>query len=181
MRLAVNQLLIEMDGIESNPEGIFVIGTTNAPQNIDPALKRSGRFTNKMYVQPPNKEDRKKLFEYYTCDKPHDVIDYDKLAEITENYSPVDIATVCDEAIAPLIEASCKGELKKLTTHDLALIIETERIRGTSLLEWYSTIERNLAEGRFEIDDRILYETIFNDIQRKTSLACQRERDWIYA
>ncbi|MEM0149897.1 MAG: AAA family ATPase, partial [Candidatus Micrarchaeaceae archaeon] len=53
MRLAVNQFLVEMNGVEANPEGIYVIGTTNQPWDIDPALKRSGRFSDTLYIGPP--------------------------------------------------------------------------------------------------------------------------------
>ena len=54
MRLAVNQFLVEMNGLEENPEGIFVIGATNQPWDIDPALKRSGRFGDAIYLKPPS-------------------------------------------------------------------------------------------------------------------------------
>ena len=70
LRLAVNQFLVEMSGVESNPEGIFVIGATNNPWDIDPALKRSGRFGDSVYLKPPTYGDRKSLFRYYTRNKP---------------------------------------------------------------------------------------------------------------
>ena len=70
LRLAVNQFLVEMSGVETNPEGIYVIGATNNPWDIDPALKRSGRFGDSVYLKPPTYGDRKKLFKYYTRNKP---------------------------------------------------------------------------------------------------------------
>ena len=58
MRMAVNQFLQEMDGVEKNPEGIFVIGATNQPWDIDPALKRSKRFGETIYIPPPDYKTR---------------------------------------------------------------------------------------------------------------------------
>ena len=59
LRLAVNQFLVEMSGVEANPEGIYVIGATNNPWEIDPALKRSGRFGDSVYLKPPDYKARR--------------------------------------------------------------------------------------------------------------------------
>ncbi len=57
MRMAVNQFLQELDGVEKNPEGIFVIGATNQPWDMDPALKRSGRFGEAIYMPRAELQD----------------------------------------------------------------------------------------------------------------------------
>ena len=180
-RLAVNQLLTEMDGIENNLEGIFVIATTNSPQSIDPALKRSGRFSDLIYVDAPGYKDRRDLFVYFTKDMPKANLDYDRLASVTENYSPADIERICDKAVLLLIRSENeKGESRLLTTEDLMEILETEGTGGRSVLDWYSTIETNFFEGKFQVEDQILYEKIQDDLG-KGNLARHKERNRIYA
>ena len=60
----VNQLLTEMDGFRSN-EMVFVVGTTNFVESLDPALLRPGRFEFKLQIPPPNGDDRRAIFEIY--------------------------------------------------------------------------------------------------------------------
>jgi len=94
----VNQLLTELDGITTRGD-VVVIGATNRPDIIDPALLRPGRFDRIVYVPPPDKEARKKIFEIHTRKVPlADDVDFEKLAEKTEGYSGADIAAVCREA-----------------------------------------------------------------------------------
>ena len=108
----VNQLLTEMDGIQPL-QNVVVIAATNRPDILDPALLRPGRFDRIIYVPPPDKEARKQIFQIHTrrvplCTKKHveegkckeeDVVDLDKLAEMTEGYTGADIEAVVREAV----------------------------------------------------------------------------------
>ncbi len=94
----VAQLLTEMDGI-AELKDVVIIAATNRPDLVDPALLRPGRFERLIFVPPPDKESRRKIFEVHTknmrlCDD----VDLDALAEKTEGYSGADIAAVCREA-----------------------------------------------------------------------------------
>ena len=94
----VNQLLTELDGIESL-EGVTVIAATNRPDMIDPAIMRPGRIDRNVEVEVPDTEGRKKILEVHTRDMPlADDVDLDKLAEETESYVGSDIESVCREA-----------------------------------------------------------------------------------
>ncbi len=94
----VNQLLTEMDGIIPL-SNVVVIGATNRPDILDPALLRPGRFDRLIYVPPPDKEARKEIFKIHTRNMPlAEDVDLDKLAEITEGYTGADIEAVCREA-----------------------------------------------------------------------------------
>ena len=94
----VNQLLTELDGIESL-EGVTVIAATNRPDMIDPAIMRPGRIDRTMEVEIPDFEARKKIFDVHTEDMPlADDVDLDELAEKTENYVGSDIESICREA-----------------------------------------------------------------------------------
>lgn len=95
---AVNEMLSQMD--RTGEKGVFVIGASNLPQKIDPAILRAGRLEKHFYVGPPDFTARKLLFERSLQDrKALDFgIDYDKLSEMTENYVSADIQLIVDDA-----------------------------------------------------------------------------------
>jgi transitional endoplasmic reticulum ATPase len=90
----VNQLLTEMDGIQSL-KGVVVLGATNRPDILDPALLRPGRFDRVLYVPPPDKAARLAIFKIHTREMPLDEdVDLDILASVTEGYTGADIEAV---------------------------------------------------------------------------------------
>lgn len=87
---AVNEMLAQMD--RTGEKGIFIIGATNYPNMIDPAMLGAGRLEKKFYIGTPDFEARKAMFEMYLKNRPLDLgIDYGKLADLTENYVSADI------------------------------------------------------------------------------------------
>ena len=101
----ISQFLQEMDGIRSS-KGIVVVGATNLPERIDPALLRSGRFEKLIFVHPPEKEDRELLFKKNLEGVPKaEDIDYEKIAEMTNGYTPADISKVCNIAKTEAMES----------------------------------------------------------------------------
>ena len=96
-RSAVNEMLAQMD--RTGEKGIFIIGATNYPHMIDPAILRAGRLDKKYYLSPPDKEARKAMFEMYLKERPYDFgLDYEQLAKLTENYVSSDIKLIVDDA-----------------------------------------------------------------------------------
>lgn len=94
---AVNEMLAQMD--RTGEKGIFIIGATNYPEMIDPAMLRAGRLDKKFYLPPPDFEARKTMFEMYLKNRPLDFgINYDKLSTLTENYVSSDIEFLVNEA-----------------------------------------------------------------------------------
>ena len=94
----VNQLLTELDGIEPLRR-VVVIGATNRPDIVDPALLRPGRFDRLIYVQPPDFKARIEIFKVHTKRMPlAPDVDLEELARKTEGYTGADIAAVCREA-----------------------------------------------------------------------------------
>ncbi|HXV88513.1 MAG TPA: CDC48 family AAA ATPase [Nitrososphaeraceae archaeon] len=95
----ISQLLTELDGLEvlSN---VIIIGATNRPDIIDAALLRPGRFDRLLYVPPPEKDSRIKIFKIHTSKKPlaHDV-KIETLAAQTEGYTGADIAALASAAV----------------------------------------------------------------------------------
>ena len=94
---AVNEMLAQMD--RTGEKGIFIIGATNYPHMIDPAILRAGRLDKKFYLSPPDFEARKAMFEMYLKSRPIDFgMDYEKLATITDNFVAADIELLVNDA-----------------------------------------------------------------------------------
>jgi transitional endoplasmic reticulum ATPase len=94
----VNQLLTEMDGMMTLKE-VVVIGATNRPDILDPALLRPGRFDRVIYVPPPDKQARLQILKVHTRSMPlAPDVDLNQLAALTEGYSGADLEAVCREA-----------------------------------------------------------------------------------
>jgi len=94
----LNQLLAEMDGLEEL-QNVIVIGATNRPDMLDPAILRPGRFDRLSLVSPPGKEGRLEIFKIHTKNMPLGKdVDLDKLAEDSEGYVGADIESLCREA-----------------------------------------------------------------------------------
>ena len=116
---AVNEMLAQMD--RTGEKGIFVIGATNLPEEIDEAMTRTGRLEKSIYVGPPDHEARRDMFEMYLKNRYTDFgIDYEQLAEMTEGYVSSDIRFIVDEAARM---ALAKGE--KITMATLEESIKT--------------------------------------------------------
>jgi transitional endoplasmic reticulum ATPase len=187
LRLAVNQFLVEMSGVEQNPEGIYVIGATNNPWDIDPALKRSGRFGDSLYLKPPTYKDRKQMFEYYTRNKPVSNLNYGRLARATTGYSPADIERIADKAaMLPLLHEHEHNIGREYTMKDVMSILKDKDYSGSSLDEWYSMVKKDVItktetnivdgkkqvvvkEGKLDPQEKILYKAMVNDIKKNTS------------
>ncbi|MFW9777567.1 MAG: AAA family ATPase [Candidatus Heimdallarchaeota archaeon] len=94
----INQLLASLDGMEKLT-GVYVIGATNRPNAIDPALLRPGRLDRLIYVPIPDMENRLKIFEVHTRHMELDeTVDLKELARSTENFTGADIENLCREA-----------------------------------------------------------------------------------
>ena len=94
----ISQLLTELDGLEKL-ENVIVIGATNRPDLVDPALLRPGRFDRVMMVPGPEKEAREEIFKIHTREMPiAEDVNLEELAEKTGGYSGADIAAVSKEA-----------------------------------------------------------------------------------
>jgi len=95
-----NQLLVEMDGLDSARHNVVVIGATNAAEDIiDKALLRPGRFDRKLYISHPNLVEREELFRFYLKKvKYDDKIDLQRLAKKSVYKSPADIQNIIKEA-----------------------------------------------------------------------------------
>lgn len=103
----LNQLLTEMDGFGTNTN-VIVLAATNRAEILDKALMRAGRFDRQIYVDLPDVNERKQIFEVHLKKiKKVDDLDIDFLAKQTPGFSGADIANVCNEAA---LTAARKGK-----------------------------------------------------------------------
>lgn len=94
----LNQLLTEMDGFSSN-SGVIILAATNRADVLDKALLRAGRFDRQIYVELPDLNDRREIFNVHLRPiKIDETVDVDFLARQTPGFSGADIANVCNEA-----------------------------------------------------------------------------------
>ena len=142
MRSAVNQLLLELDDISGNNEGVFLLAATNHPWDVDSALRRPGRFDRTLLVLPPDAAAREGVFRYHLKDRPVAGIDLAKLAKQTDGYSGADIAHICETAAEQaLMDSVRRGEPRMIGPGDLEAAIGEVK---PSLGAWFDTA-RNVA------------------------------------
>lgn len=121
---AVNEFLAQMNNC--GEDGIFIVGATNRPNAIDPAILRSGRLDKHIYLPPPDFEARKLMFELYLKKRPTEIgLNYEELAKATENYVSSDIKFLCDEA--------SRKALKEKIRITKAIVLETIRSNKPSI------------------------------------------------
>jgi AAA+ superfamily predicted ATPase len=142
LRLTVNQLLAELDGVGEVNEGVFVLGATNMPWDVDAALRRPGRFDRSLLVLPPDAPAREGILRYHLQSRPIANIDVQKLAKMSEGYSGADLAHICETAAEmALLDSARTGEIRFIGMDDLLAAMREVR---PSIGAWLDTA-RNVA------------------------------------
>ena len=153
----LNQLLVEMDGFESN-EGVILISATNRPDVLDPALLRPGRFDRQVVVPLPDVRGREKIFEVHARKTPiAGDVDFAVLARGTPGTSGADIENLINEAV--LNAARANKDKVNMSDFEFAkdkilmgserktMVISDEEKRNTSYHEIGHTLVARLIPG----------------------------------
>lgn len=136
-RHLINQFLAELDGIESDNDGLLVIGATNTPWHLDQAFRRPGRFDRIVFVTPPDEESRKAILSILLKGKPTSNIDLNKISSKTKDFSGADLKAIVDITIEKKLEESfTTGVPAPLTTKDLLAGIKKHK---PSTKEWFNS------------------------------------------
>ena len=160
-RTVINQFLSELDGVESDNEGVLIMGATNAPWHLDPAFRRPGRFDRIIFVSPPDEEAKTSIYQIMLKDKPCDPIDYRVLAKASKDFSGADIKAVVDVAIENKLQDAFKdGIPKPINTKDLLKSIKKVK---PSTKEWFGSA-KNYA---LYANDSGLYDEILSYLNIK--------------
>jgi transitional endoplasmic reticulum ATPase len=129
----VNQLLSEIDGV-SGQRGVFVIGATNRPDQLDPALLRGGRLSRTIVLGLPDEEARHALLCLMTARMPTVGVDLEQLARDSDGLSPADLKGLCQEAALAAMArnsgAGSEGQAAAVTHDDFEEALR--RLRGGS-------------------------------------------------
>ncbi|KLT43753.1 putative ATPase [Cutaneotrichosporon oleaginosum] len=93
------EFLVQINGVGNDDTGVLVLGATNIPWQLDPAIKR--RFEKRIYIPLPDAEARRRMFELNIGTTPHGLVpaDFKHLAAITDGYSGSDIAVIVRDAL----------------------------------------------------------------------------------
>ncbi|WP_235746835.1 ATP-binding protein [Nocardia coffeae] len=120
MRTVVNQLLTEMDSATADNDGVYLLGATNHPWDIDVALRRPGRFDRMILVTLPDREARRAILRHHLKDRPVSGIDLAAIAKRTDGFSGADLAHVCTSATQLAMADSIRsGTVRPVTMRDI--------------------------------------------------------------
>jgi SpoVK/Ycf46/Vps4 family AAA+-type ATPase len=143
MRPVVNTLLEEMDSATSTNDGVYVLGATNAPWDVDPALRRPGRFDRMVFVGLPDADARAGVLRSHLKDRPVAGIDLKSIAKRTDGFSGADLAHVCDSATQlAMAESMRSGQVRPVTMAD---VDEAAAQIRPSTGPWFE-VARNIVE-----------------------------------
>lgn len=145
MKIAVNQMLFEMDGIESTNTNVLVVGATNAPWDVDPALRRSGRFGKTIFIPEPDYKSRVDILKMHTKKVPAaSSIAFNRIALATIGYASADLKSIVEEAGAiPWRDAFKTGRQRAVTTEDFITAIKKKK---SSLPPWYEQAKKQIGQ-----------------------------------
>jgi transitional endoplasmic reticulum ATPase len=142
-RTVVNEFLAQLDGMGRDNKGVLILAATNMPWDVDPAMKRPGRFARQIFVPPPDAAARQQMLEVKLIGVPQDGINYAVLAQKTANFSGADIDGLIELAKERALYEALLGKAERALTQadfDHAL---TELLPST--LDWLRTA-RNLVK-----------------------------------
>ncbi|MEM9315149.1 MAG: ATP-binding protein, partial [Pseudomonadota bacterium] len=143
IRSVVNEFLVQLDGLGNDNEGILILGATNMPWDVDSAAKRPGRFSEQIFVPPPDEAARTEMFRQKLIDVPTGDIDYETLGKGSRLFTGADVEGVIERAKEnALMDMLAAGKERTLTQADLQKALADHH---PSSLDWLRTA-RNLVK-----------------------------------
>lgn len=143
MRALTNQLLMELDGIGADNEGVFILAATNTPWDVDTALRRPGRFDRCVAVLPPDGPARQAVLYHHLKSRPVEGIDMGYLVQQTDGFTGADLAHLVDSAVEfAMMDSVRTGNVRMVTMQDFLRALAQIR---PSAGPWFVTA-RNIVE-----------------------------------
>lgn len=152
MRAMVDQLLMELDSMSGDNDGLFVLAATNSPWEVDPALMRPGRFDRMLLVLPPDAPAREAILRMHLDRRPVAGIDLGELIHNTDGFSGADlehlVASAAEQAMLRSIQS---GEVQPIGMDELRHVLREIR---PSTGPWLSGAKNVVAfantDGRYD-------------------------------
>ncbi|MGH8221484.1 MAG: AAA family ATPase, partial [Woeseiaceae bacterium] len=142
-RTVVNEFLAQLDGFDFDNSEVLVLAATNMPWDVDPAIKRPGRFARQIFVPPPDQPAREQMFRLKLANVPVGRVDLTALAGSTEHFSGADIDGLIDLAKdSALADILASGNERELEQADFIAALEQ---MTPSTIDWLKTA-RNLVK-----------------------------------
>lgn len=150
----ISQLLTELDGIESL-QNVVVIGATNRPDILDPAVLRPGRFDRLIYVPAPDHKALKEIFKIHIRNMPLSKdVDLDQVAHMAAGYSGADVEALCREAAMNALREDADAD--EVTLRDFKQAMERVKPSITSDMDtWYQNFSKRFRRERAAVPTAI--------------------------
>ena len=143
----INQLLATLDGMDPI-DGVFVIGATNRPEAIDPALLRPGRIDRLIYVTVPDNTERLQILKVHTGKmKLSKDVKLEEIAQKTENFTGADLQNVCREAVFASLRSNFDNRVVSKIHFDQALEICKPSV-NRELKEKYDSLSKEMRKKK---------------------------------
>src|SRR3989338_160014 len=143
----LNQLLAEIDGLEGLKD-VTIIGATNRPDMLDPALLRPGRFDRIILVGVPDLAGRKEIFKVHTKKMPLEGTNLDELIKLTECYVGADIESLCREAAMSALRRDVEAKSVTRKDFDFALTRVKSSVSGETAKRYKKIEEYYIKQAK---------------------------------
>jgi vacuolar protein-sorting-associated protein 4 len=156
------RLIPQINGVGNDDTGVLVLGATNIPWQLDPAIKR--RFEKRIYIPLPDADARRRMFELNVGTTPHGLtpVDFKSLGEQTDGYSGSDIAVIVRDAlmqpVRKVLSATHFKEVSRVFRSQQSLIIlgNSRRARREPHHQTHTLLAWRSGRGRKDMDRRQL-------------------------
>ena len=155
-RNVVNQFLSELDGLRTDNQRILVIGATNSPWQLDPALRRPGRFDQAIFVPPPDDGARAQIIRLLAKDKPIAKLDEPALVQATVGFTGADLKWVFDRAA----ELTLAGAINagRIVPIGMDLLLKVAASHTPSMQAW--------VEGLKQSAPAASHDALYNEVRK---------------
>lgn len=152
LRQMVNELLLQLDSMSGDNDGLYVLAATNNPWDLDEALLRPGRLDRSILVSPPDHEARASILRHHLKNRPIAGIDVQHLATVTEGFSGADLEHVAVTAAEKaMMQSIAQGAISPITMDHLGDALREIRPSTVAWLESARNVVRfSNANGRYD-------------------------------
>jgi len=142
-RKIVNEFLSQLDGFDSANDQVLILAATNMPWDVDPAMKRPGRFARQVFVPPPDAVARTRIIELALESVPHGTVDAAAIARATEQFSGADVDALVERAKEYVLTEYLETRREREITQEDLVRAAAELVPTTQ--DWLRTA-RNLVK-----------------------------------